>query len=86
MANYFNGLKFKPVFRHDPTMKIFRLFRVIWRRGRGAGLGGSGNYHGVFKVALSRRMFGFSRLPNDMVVTVVWIRFTYEKSYGGIPV
>jgi len=77
---------FKGVFRYSKPDGLFRLFRVIWKRGQGAGKGAPSNYHGVFKLALSKRPFFYKWKNDDKVVTFCWLRFTFEKNYGGIPV
>lgn len=79
-------MTFKPVFRYDPTIMVLRLFRVIWKRGKGAGYGYPDHYHGVFKSALSKKPFFIRWKPDDKVVTIFFIRVTFEKCYGGIPV
>lgn len=77
-------MKFKSVFRLSRKDGLFRLFRIIWKHGRGAGFGAPDNYHAVFKVALNKKPFSFRSAHDDKVVTVFFVRFTYEKSFGGI--
>lgn len=79
-------MKFKPVFRYDPKLGIFRIFRVIWSRGEGAGHGWPNHYHAVFKMAVSKRPFFLKWEATDKVLTFLFFRFTYEKNYGGRPV
>lgn len=79
-------MTFKSVFRYSKTDGLFRLFRVIWMRGRGAGHGAPDHYHGVFKMALSQRPFALRWHDDDKVITAFFVRMTFEKSYGGIPV
>ena len=76
----------KTVFRYSKADGLFRLFRVIWKHGKGAGHGYPENYHGVLKMALSKKPFFFRWRNDDKVLTVFFIRLTFEKSFGGIPV
>ena len=79
-------MTFKPVFRYSKADGLFRLFRVIWKHGKGAGHGAPDNYHGVFKIALSKRPFFRRWRKDDKVITAFFVRLTFEKSFGGVPV
>ena len=79
-------MKFKTVFRYSKSEGLLRLFRVTWKRGQGAWHGAPDNYHGVFKMALSKRPFSLRWRDDDKVITAFFVRLTFEKSFGGIPV
>ncbi len=76
-------MRFRTVFRRDPDAGLFRLFRVIWTRGQGAGVGGEKNYDAAFSVALCRFSFRIKREYAGVIVRAGFIRFHYQRSYGG---
>lgn len=73
------NLRFKRVLRLDTIQRHYRLFRVMWERGRP----GFGGYSAKFSVALTPRLLLFTRQPNGWLVTVLGVRLHYARSYGG---
>lgn len=77
------NLRLKTVFRRDEIQRHFRLFRVLWERGE-VGFG-NGGYSAKLSVALTPRLWGFSRNEShDLLITVLGLRVGYTRSYGGI--
>lgn len=77
-------MRLKTVFRYDPDNRLYRLFRVIWRRGKGPGVGAPDNYDAMVTVALSRRLFRWVRECDGWRLWVFPFRLHYERSYGGV--
>lgn len=76
-------MKFKWVGRIDSTQKILRLFRLMWTRGT---VGNGYGYSSKFTLAMSRKPFGFHREFREVFLTIFWLRFHLQRSYGGIHV
>lgn len=74
-------MRLKLVMRPDPDAGIFRLFRLVWRRGIvGDGVG----YSAKLSFALSRRLFGFWREFGGWCLTILGFRVHLARSWGGI--
>lgn len=77
------NLRLKTVFRRDEIQCHFRLFRVLWERGE-VGFG-NGGYSAKLSVALTPRLWRFSRNEShDLLITILGLRIGYTRSYGGI--
>lgn len=74
-------MKFKTVFRFDPTAKLFRLFRVVRSVGKvGDGVG----YSTKTSLSLAPRLFSFRRECEGWMATLFGVRLHHQRSYGGI--
>lgn len=71
----------KQVFRYDPTQRQFRLFRLLWTRGK---VGDGESYSAKLAVSLRPKLFGFERDSNEWRLTVLGIDVHKKLSYGGI--
>jgi hypothetical protein len=79
-------MKFKLVMRLDRRNRIYRLFRVMWIRGR---VGDGKGYSVKFSVALEPRIVSVRRNAihwPDVIVTILGVRIHYQRSYGGLHV
>jgi hypothetical protein len=73
-------MKFKWVGRVDSTQKILRMFRLMWTRGT---VGDGHGYSSKLTMALDWKPFGFHREWCEVFVTLFWLRFHVQRSYGG---
>lgn len=78
-------MKFKYVFRKAHNRNLFRLFRIIYKRGLGAGHGGN-NYHVSVSLGLIPKLISFNKDIDEFMFTLFGFRVHYQRSYGGIPV
>ena len=77
-------MKLKRVCRWDGDCKLYRLFRVMWRRGLGAGHGAPANYDAKFSLALCRPWWiGFRLECDGWRLWFAGLRVHHAKSYGG---
>lgn len=78
-------MKFKTVLRWSPHEKLYRLFRIIWRRGLGPGHGLPGHYDAELTVALCPPWrFGFRLDLDGWRLWGFGVRLHHEKSFGGV--
>ena len=78
-------MRLKTVFRYSPHEKLYRLFRVIWRRGKGPGVGAPNNYDAELTFALCRPWWiGFRRECDGWRLWFAGLRVHHEKSFGGV--
>lgn len=78
-------MRLKTVFRFDPSNKIYRLGRIIWRRGKGPGVGAPDNYDAELTLALCRPWWiGFRRECDGWLLWFAGLRLHRETSYGGV--
>ena len=78
-------MKIKTVFRYSPPERLYRLFRFIWRRGKGPGHGSPANYDAELTVALCPPWrIGFRRECDGWRCLSLGIRLHHERSYGGV--
>ncbi len=74
----------KPVLRWDKTAKLFRVGRLMWERGT---VGDGKGYSGKLSFALWLSKHGLCRCwkeeGRDWIVSILGLRFHYERSYGG---
>lgn len=73
-------MKAKWVLRHDPGMRMIRVARVVWTRGK---VGDGKGYSAKLSLAVRRRLFEFVRSWDGWDVTLAGIRLHYQRSYGG---
>lgn len=80
-------MKFRWIGTKEVTeITIFRLFKIIWKVGKGAGNGHPDNYHAVLSISLSNKLW-YKRMRTDRkVITLLGVRVVYKREYGGIPV
>ncbi|PZU22220.1 MAG: hypothetical protein DI589_12105 [Shinella sp.] len=77
------SLRFKRVFRSDEIQKHFRLFRLMWERGK-PGVPGGG-YSAKLAIGLRPRLFERERESGKaFLFTILGLRVHYSRSYGGI--
>lgn len=71
----------KPVFRYCREDRIFRLVRLVWRRGTP----GDGNgYTAKLSLSLAAKLFRFSReILGGWTLVVFGLRLHHRRSYGG---
>jgi len=83
-------MRFKAVFRRDGIQGIYRLFRLVWVRGRpgfpAPGKAHSLGYSAKLSFALSKKPFGWSRTGNNWKLHVLFVRVHYCRSYAGVMV
>lgn len=74
-------MRLKAVFRRDTVGSdfLFRLFRVMWSRGKP----GFGGHDTKSSLAIYPRLFGWRRGGDDFKV-MLGLRFHVSRSYGGI--
>jgi hypothetical protein len=78
-------MKLKTVFRLDAGNKLYRLFRLIWRRGRGPGVGAPDNYDASISFAICPPWWaGFRRECDGWRLWFAGLRLHRETSYGGV--
>lgn len=78
-------MRLKTVFRWDGGSKLYRLFRVIWRRGKGPGVGAPDNYDAELTVAVCPPWrVGFRRECDGWRLWLFGLRLHRETSYGGV--
>lgn len=75
-------MKFKSVMRWDSNAKLFRIFRIMWYRGKW----GKGGYSAKLSFAFRPRFFLIVDEFEGYDVTILGIRIHYQRSYGGIHV
>lgn len=76
-------MKLKVVNRWDPSQRKFRLFRLLWTRGRvGDGRGYSAKLSFAVRPMLFRNLYSF----DGWEVTLFGVCAHYCRSYGGIMV
>lgn len=75
-------MKFKWVGRLDARLKMLRLFRVMWTRGK-VGMPGGG-YSAKFSVALRPSLLSFHREFDEWLLTILGVRLHFQKSHGGL--
>jgi hypothetical protein len=76
-------MRFKWVGRYDPTMRMVRLCRLMWERGR---VGDGAGYSAKLSLALRPSLLGFSRARDEWFVTFAGVRVHLQRSFGGIQV
>lgn len=77
-----SNLRIKKVMRLDTIQRHFRLFRIMWERGK---VGDGNGYSVKLSFALEPRIFRWERqVRTDRLVTLLWVRVHYARSYGGI--
>lgn len=77
------SLRFKRVLRFDEIQKHFRLFRLMWERGK-PGVPGGG-YSAKLAIGLRPRFFEWERESGKaFLFTILGLRVHYSRSYGGI--
>lgn len=75
----------KTVLRWSRPEKLYRLFRIVWRRGLGPGHGAPDNYDAELTVALCPPWrIGFRRDLDGWRLWALGVRLHHEKSYGGV--
>jgi hypothetical protein len=76
-----SNLRCKRVFRLDGIQRHFRLWRIMYERGKpGDGKG----YSVKLTVALARAWWAREKLTTyDRMVTVLGLRLHYSRNYGG---
>lgn len=81
-TNMRNNLRIKKVMRLDTIQRHFRLFRIMWERGK---VGDGNGYSAKLSVGLEPQISRWERQAGtDWLVTVVGVRVHYCRSYGGI--
>ena len=77
------SLRGRWVLRFDEIQRHFRLLRLVWERGE-VGFG-KGGYSAKLALALEKRWFQFERgNTHHMLMTLLGLRISYARSYGGI--
>lgn len=78
------ALAWKNVNRWDEQARLFRVFRLMWDRGK---VGDGAGYSSKFTFALWLSKHGLLRYFREegggVIVSILCLRFHYERSYGG---
>lgn len=74
---------FRTVLRRDPSQRMLRLARVVWRRGT---VGDGRGYSASLSLALRPALFSWRTEYSGWLLTVAGVRLHYQRSYGGIQV
>jgi hypothetical protein len=77
-------MKVKSVFRWSPHERLYRIGRIIWRRGKGPGHGAPRNYDAQLTLALCPTLFRWESRSDCWFLRLLGIRIHYERSYGGV--
>lgn len=74
-------MRLKPVFRYDTRIQKFRIARVVWQFGR---VGDGHGYSAKISIALTPRLFRWSRQFDGWRLTVLGVDLHHQRAYGGI--
>jgi hypothetical protein len=77
-------MKIRRVFRYDSSLKMIRICRLIWTRGKGPAVGYPDNYDAMLSLAIRPALFAIKREEEGWFVTVCGLRVHYRRSYGGV--
>lgn len=75
-------MKYKWVGRYDPSLRMFRLLRLMWVRGDV----GTGGYSAKFSVTLRPVVWHWRTECGGWLLTIFGIRLHFQKSWGGVHV
>lgn len=77
-------MRLKSVMLYDPQCRIFRIGRIVWRRGEGPGRGAPANYDASLSLALCPPWrLRFHREYGGWLISILGIRVHRNTSYGG---
>ena len=71
----------KNVMRYEPSGRIFRLFRLLWTKGK---VGDGQGYSAKLSVSLEPKRFECKKEHNGWTVTICGVRLHKKISYGGV--
>lgn len=75
-------MEYKIVMRLDAIQRHFRLFRLLWTKGK---VGDGNGYSAKLSFGLIPKLFSYERLSQyDIALIVFGLRFHYKRAYGGI--
>lgn len=74
-------MKIKITMKYDKYQRKYRLFRLVWTKGKG---GDGKGYSGKLSFALRLRLFDYWTEWNGWQVTFLGVAIHKKLSYGGV--